>query len=78
MLDLIGTNPFLTPRGAEQKLEISYNTVMRAIGLLQKQGILIPGGEAKRNRVFCAKALLDILEEPARITPVEPAPSKQA
>ena len=27
--------------------------------------------EAKRDRVYCAKVILDILEEPARLTPVE-------
>gem|GEM_PF-3794287 len=27
MLDLIGANPFLTPRGVEGELNIAYNTV---------------------------------------------------
>ncbi len=72
MIDLLGANPFLTPRGAEQKLNLAYNTVMRAIGQLQGQGILMATTEAKRDRVFCARALLDILEEPARLMPVEP------
>jgi Fic family protein len=72
MIDLLGANPFLTPRGAEQKLNLAYNTVMRAIGQLRDQGIVITATEAKRDRVFCAKALLDILEEPARLTPPEP------
>lgn len=71
MLDLLGTNPFVTPRGAEEKLGIAYNTVMRAVGLLQEQGIVAAATEAKRDRVFCAKALLDILEEPARLMPVD-------
>lgn len=70
MVDLLGANPFLTPRGAEQKLGIAYNTVMRAIGQLQEHGIVTAVSEAKRDRVFCAKALLDILEEPARLTPM--------
>jgi Fic family protein len=74
LLDLLGSNPFVTPRGAEGKLELAYNTVMRAISLLQEQGIVAAVTEAKRGRVFCAKALLDILEEPARLTPVEPLP----
>jgi hypothetical protein len=47
---------------------------MRAIGLLQEHGIVAAATEAKRGRVFCAKALLDILEEPARLTPVDPPP----
>ena len=28
--------------------------------------------EAKRNRVYCAQSLLDILEEPAHLTPADP------
>lgn len=74
MLDLLGANPFLTPRGAEQKLNLAYNTVMRAIGQLQAHGIVLATSAARRDRVFCAKALLDILEEPARLTPAESPP----
>jgi len=71
MLDMIGANPFLTPRGAEEKLNLAYNTVMRAIGQLEKLKVLKEVSEAKRDRVYCAKAILDILEEPARLTPTE-------
>ena len=69
MLDMIGANPFLTPRGAEEQLDLAYNTVLRAIGQLEKLKVLKKVTEAKRDRVYCAKALLDILEEPARLTP---------
>ncbi len=69
MLDMIGGNPFLTPRGAEAKLSLAYNTVMRAVEQLEKLKVLKKVSEAKRDRVYCAKALLDILEEPARLTP---------
>jgi Fic family protein len=34
VVDLLSANPFITPRGAEQKLDLAYNTVMRAIGHL--------------------------------------------
>jgi Fic family protein len=71
MLDLIAANPFLTPRGAEEKLDLAYNTVMRAIGQLEKLKVLQEVSEAKRDRVYCAKAVLTILEEPARLTPGE-------
>ena len=71
MLDLLGSNPFITPRGAEARLGSAYNTVMRAIGLLREQGIVAAATEAKRDRIFCANTLLDILEEPARLTPVD-------
>ncbi|MEI7730551.1 MAG: Fic family protein [Verrucomicrobiota bacterium] len=73
IIDLLGANPFLTPRGVEQKLGFAYNTVMRAIKRLQEHGIITVTTEARRDRVFCAKALLDILEEPARLIPSEPS-----
>lgn len=69
LLDLIAKNPFLTPRGMEEKLDLAYNTVMRAIGQLEKLKILQEISAAKRDRVYCAKGILTILEEPARLTP---------
>jgi Fic family protein len=71
MVELLGANPFLTPRGAEKKLDLAYNTVMRAFGQLEKLSVVTEISEARRDRVYCAKALLDILEEPARLTPLE-------
>lgn len=76
LLGLLSANPFLTPRGAERNLGLAYNTVVRAIGQLRDQGIVINTTEARRDRVFCAKLLLDILEEPARLTPIEPPHQK--
>jgi len=71
MLDMLGANPFLTPRGAEKQLDLAYNTVMRAIDPLEKLGIVREISEAKRDRVYCPKSILAILEEPARLTPAE-------
>lgn len=45
---------------------------MRAITALQTGGVLTKVGDSKRDRVFCARAILDILEEPAHLIP-EPA-----
>jgi len=67
LIELIGANPFLTPRETERRLNMSYNTIMRAIVLLENGGVLKKVGDAKRDRVFCARAILDILEEPARL-----------
>lgn len=60
-------NPFITARGVEKKLGVAFNTVMRVIGLLQKRGIVKEISGATRDRVYCATALLDILEEPAQL-----------
>ena len=69
MMDMLGSNPFVTPRGAEKILGLAYNTVMRAIGQLEKQGIVKEVSGAKRGRAYCAQKLLDILEEPAQLRP---------
>jgi len=69
LIDLIGANPFLSPRDMERRLKVSYNTVMRAIATLERGGVVAKVGDSKRDRVFCAHAILNILEEPARLVP---------
>lgn len=69
LLDLVGSNPFITPKGAEKKLDVAYNTAADAIRRLERRGILHQIGDSRRDRVFCAKGILDILEEPARLKP---------
>ena len=78
LVNLLGGNPFITARGAEEKLEVAYNTGVRAIGQLEAAGIVKEISEAKRHRVWCAKTLLDILEEPARLEVWEPEPRSAA
>ncbi|MDQ5980862.1 MAG: hypothetical protein QG602_3840 [Verrucomicrobiota bacterium] len=78
LIDLVGSNPFLTPRETERRLGVAYNTVMRAITALEEGGVLTKVGESKRDRVFCARAILDILEEPARLVPEPPVTKRRA
>jgi len=61
---LLGSNPFLTAKKASENLGIAYNTANRSLLALEKAGILTPTNQAKRDRVFVARELLDILEEP--------------
>lgn len=69
IVEILATNPFVTARGLDQQLGVAFNTVMRAVGQLEKRGIVKEISGARRDRVYCAKALLDILEEPARLQP---------
>jgi Fic family protein len=71
MVNMLGANPFVTPRGAQKHLDVAYNTVMRAIAQLEAHGIVKEVTGAKRGRAYCARGLLDILEEPARLSPAE-------
>jgi Fic family protein len=72
LIELLGANPFLSPRETEHRLKISYNAVMRGITQLESRGVLARVGDAKRDRVFCARSILNILEEPARLIPGVP------
>ena len=69
VVSLLGSNPFLTIRGAEQKLGVAYNTAARALAVLEKHKIVELVGEKRRDRVFCARRLLEILQEPAWTKP---------
>jgi Fic family protein len=65
IVELLAGNPFFTLRTAEKKLSVGYNTVARAVAVLEERGIVKLVGNRKRDRVFCARAILEILEEPA-------------
>ncbi len=69
VVELLAANPFITAKGAAEKLGVAFTTAQRAIERLERLGIVKQSGDAKRDRVYCAKALFDILEEPARLTP---------
>lgn len=72
LVDLLGENPYWTVPGVASRLSVAYTTAQRAIQRLEAESILIPLTDARRNRVYCARAILEILEEPARLTPTEP------
>jgi Fic family protein len=67
VVELLGANPFVTTKGAAEKLGVAFTTAQRAIERLERASIVKQVGDAKRDRVYCAAALLDILEESARL-----------
>jgi hypothetical protein len=73
---MLAVNPFLTVRKAEEHLGVAYNTAASAIRQLVQERIIVQKGAARRDRVFCAQALLDILEEPPRLTAPSPTPAR--
>lgn len=68
LIDELASNPFMTITRMAESMEVSYTTVQRAVEKLEKLGIVHKVSGSKRNRVYCAKAILAILEEPAKIT----------
>lgn len=69
LLDLLAANPFMTVKHAAEKLGVAFTTAQRAIAKLEKLSIISEISNGKRDRVYCAKAILEILEEPAHLTP---------
>ena len=67
VVDMLGANPFITIKGAAERLGVAFTTAQRAIERLEKADIVRPTSDARRDRVYCAKTLLDVLEEPARL-----------
>lgn len=72
LIEHLASNPFITINKTAEILGVAFTTVQRAIEKLENLGIVILEGEAKRNRVYCAKKILDILEEPASLTAKAP------
>jgi len=70
MLDLLAANPYVTVNGAAARMKVAFTTAQRAVDRLQKAGILSQVSDAKRDRVYCARPILEILEEPARLVPM--------
>ena len=65
-LDLFAENPFWTVGGVAERLGVAFTTAQRAIDRLAAAEMVAQVGEAQRNRVYCAGAVLELLEEEPR------------
>jgi Fic family protein len=66
-IELFAENPFWTVRKLAARLDVAFTTAQRTIGRLETAGIVALTSEAKRNRVYCARAILEVLEESPRL-----------
>lgn len=69
VLALIAENPFCMVGPISQRLGVAFTTAQRAIDKLESEGILSRTSPAKRDRVYCARAIMKILDEPAKLKP---------
>ena len=67
LIDQLTANPFITIKRAAEMMGVSYTTVQRALVKLEDLHIVQEISGGKRNRVYCAKQILTILDMPARI-----------
>ena len=66
-LDLFVENPFWTVRGVAERLEVVFTTAQRAIDRLERAGVVAQVREQRRNRVYYAAHILDVLEAPPHL-----------
>lgn len=67
LVDLLAENPFWTVKKVAQRLRVAYTTAERAVEKLESLGVLGQVGEARRDRVFCAQEIMDVLDEPPQL-----------
>ena len=67
IIEHLAVNPFLTVKNISKQLNIAFTTAQRAIQKLESLGILTQITESKRDRLYCANKILNILEEPTTI-----------
>ena len=65
----LAVNPYITTNKIAIELHIAYSTAQRAIQKLEAAGIIEKVSGNRRDKVYCAKKILTILEEPAKIQP---------
>lgn len=64
VIDMVEANPFISINGVADRQKVAFTTAQRLIEKLRRFSILEQVGDSRRNRVFCAKVLLKILESP--------------
>ncbi len=64
ILHLLEENPYCTITKTAEKLGVAFTTAQRGIDRLAALGVLEPVDDARRNRVFSAREVMDILDAP--------------
>jgi Fic family protein len=68
LIELLAENPFWAIGRLAQRLKVAFTTAQRAVDTLASRGILEQVGDARRGRVFFAKEIMAILDEPPRLS----------
>lgn len=69
VIDLLAENPFWNTKKISERLQVAFTTAQRAINVLVEKEVLFQVDDAQRDRVFCANAIMKILDEPPKLKP---------
>ncbi|OGI12002.1 MAG: cell filamentation protein Fic [Candidatus Margulisbacteria bacterium GWF2_35_9] len=67
IIQQLAANPYTSVKKMAEILNIAYSTAQRGIQKLESKGIIIKVTKQKRDCVYCAIELLNILKEPASV-----------
>ena len=67
MVQHLAVNPYFTIKKIAEDLGLAYSTVQRGVQKLEAAGIIKQTNDNKRDKVYCATEILNILEEPTKI-----------
>lgn len=67
IVERFAVNPYLTLKNISKELNIAYSTAQRGVQKLEAAQIIKQVNTNKRDKVYCATAILEILEEPTKI-----------
>ena len=65
-LNRLKENPYCTINKMADQLGVAFTTAQRGVEKLVSLGVLRQVGDSKRNRVYCAQQVMEILDEPPR------------
>ncbi len=68
-VERLAQNPYLTVNSLAEQMKVAFSTSQRLMDKLQKMNIVTQVDDRRRNRVYCAVTILEILEAPANLTP---------
>ncbi len=68
LLDQLFGNPFLTVPVAAERMGVSRPVVRKLIALLADMGVVEEREDRKRNKLYCAPQLLDLIERASEVT----------
>lgn len=71
IVQLLAVNPYFTINKIAEDLGIAYSTAQRGVEKLKTAGIIQKTNDNKRDKVYCANEILNILEEPTKINSEE-------
>ncbi len=71
MVQHFAINPYFTTNKIAEDLGIAYSTAQRGVQKLEAAGIIKKTNDNKRDKVYCATEILNILEEPTKINAPE-------